>query len=82
MTGMADPWNRAPMNWQDGDQDLRGQVARVLLKRRKNPMLQTGYLNVEAPDDKTLLITRYAVDGRDVFGDPLPGKPVTVKITR
>ena len=82
MTGMADPWNRAPMNWQDGDQDLRGQVARVLLKRRKNPMLQTGYLNVEAPDVKTLLITRYAVDGRDVFGDPLPGKPVTVKITR
>ena len=82
MTGMADPWNRAPMCWDGQDEKLRGEVARLMNKRRNTPVLQTGFLTVEAPDADTLCITRFARDGVDVFGQPLAAKAVTVKISR
>ena len=37
MTGMADPWNRAPMNWDDPDEKLLEGVRELLHKRRDNP---------------------------------------------
>lgn len=43
-------------------------------KRRSTPVLQTGFLTVEAPDADTLCITRFARDGVDVFGQPLAAK--------
>lgn len=82
MSGMADPWNRAPMNWEGADEKLRGQIARLLNQRRETAVLQTGLLRVEAPDADTLLITRYTHEGRDVFGQEIPGKDISVKITR
>lgn len=82
MTGMADPWNRAPMDWEGGDTRLRAAVAKLLAKRRATPALQTGLLQVEAPDGDTLRITRYALDGKDAFGQPLHGKPAVVTISR
>lgn len=82
MTGMADPWNRAPMDWEGGDAKLRAAVAKLLAKRRATPALQTGLMQVEAPDGDTLRITRYAADGKDAFGKPLHGKPAVVTISR
>ena len=82
MTGMADPWNRAPMNWDDPDEKLLESVRELLHKRRDNPVLQTGYLEVEAVDADTLRITRCAREGKDVFGEPLAGKAVMVKVSR
>ncbi len=82
MTGMADPWNRAPMAWDSADEKLRERVAELLRRRRQSAMLQTGFLRAEAPDADTLIITRYARDGRDVFGNELSGRDITVKITR
>ena len=46
------------------------------------PVLQTGYLEVEAVDADTLRITRCARDGKDVFGEPLAGKAAVVKVSR
>ena len=82
MTGMADPWNRAPMNWDEQDEKLLEGVRALLLKRRNTPALQTGLLEVEVLDGDTLRVTRFARDGEDVFGKPLEGKPVSVKISR
>ena len=82
MTGMADPWNRAPMNWDEQDEKLLEGVRALLLKRRNTPALQTGLLEVEVLDGDTLRVTRFARDGVDVFGKPLEGKPVSVKISR
>ena len=82
MTGMADPWNRAPMNWDEPDEKLLEGVRELLHKRRDNPVLQTGYLEVEAVDADTLRITRCAREGKDVFGEPLAGKAVMVKVSR
>ena len=82
MTGMADPWNRAPMNWDEPDEKLLEGVRTLLLKRRDTPVLQTGYLEVEAVDADTLRITRCAKEGKDVFGEPLAGKAAVVKVSR
>ncbi len=82
MTGMADPWNRAPMDWEQGDQKLRAAVAKLLTKRRASPMLQTGCLRVEATDENTLRVTRYASGGLDVFGQPLTGRPAVITVSR
>ncbi len=82
MEGMADPWNRAPMVWDKGDKAMRRALKKILQARQAKPMLQTGFLSVDAPDADTLIVRRYAVKGRDVFGKPLGGRAVTVKISR
>ena len=82
MEGMADPWNRAPMVWDKGDKAVRRALKKLLQTRQSKPMLQTGFLAVDAPDADTLIVRRYAVKGRDVFGKPLGGRAVTVKISR
>ena len=82
MEGMADPWNRAPMVWDKGDKAMRRALKKLLQARQAKPMLQTGFLAVDAPDADTLIVRRYAVKGRDVFGKPLGVRAVTVKISR
>ena len=82
MTGMADPWSRGPMQWDHADEQLRAEIAALLNARRESPILQTGFLRMEAPDENTLLITRYAQNGRDAFGQPLTQKAETIRISR
>ena len=82
MPGMADPWNRAPMAWADGDKDMRRALSALLRKRLASPLLQTGHLAVEAPSPDELVIRRFAVDGKDVFGQPLAENELTVRVSR
>ncbi|HPJ02089.1 MAG TPA: glycoside hydrolase family 13 protein [Candidatus Limiplasma sp.] len=82
MQGMADPWNRAPMAWDEADKSLRESVKAILLHRRQSPVLQTGFLDVLATDADTLLIRRSAKDGLDVFGQALDAPDAEITITR
>ena len=82
MQGMADPWNRAPMDWDGGDAVLWSAVSALLNQRRGSRVLQTGLMEVKAIDENTLTIRRYAWQGRDAFGDPLPEAAITVTLTR
>jgi len=82
MQGMADPWNRAPMDWDGGDAVLWSSVSALLNHRRQHRLLQTGYFDVEAIDADTLIIRRYTVNGLDVFGEPLGEEGVSITITR
>ena len=82
MTGMADPWNRTPMDWKHADEELRGQIAALLRERRKSRVLQTGFFDCEALDADTLLIRRYAVKSKDVFGASLRAAEREVRISR
>ena len=82
MEGMADPWNRAPMEWDTGDAKHRSAAAALLLERQGKAALQTGFLDVEALDADRLRIRRFAVNGRDVFGNPLTETDAVVIITR
>ena len=82
MTGMADPWNRAPMAWDFADDQLHDAIQALLTDRRQSPVLQTGFLSVEAPDADTLVITRFTENGRDVFGDCVEGEDRVVRVSR
>ena len=82
MTGMADPWNRAPMAWDFADEQLHDQIQQLLNQRRESAVLQTGFLLVDAPDADTLVITRYTDDGKDVFGQPVPDGAAVVTVSR
>lgn len=82
MTGMADPWNRAPMRWDDPDDTLREDVSRLLWQRRGQAVLQTGYLSVEAADADTLKIRRFTIEGKDAFGVALNERDTAVRVTR
>jgi cyclomaltodextrinase / maltogenic alpha-amylase / neopullulanase len=82
MQGMADPWNRAPMDWEGGDAVLWSSVSALLNHRRLHRILLTGYMDAEAQDDDTLIIRRYAMNGMDAFGSPLDEEEVSVVITR
>lgn len=82
MQGMADPWNRHPMEWDNGDATHWSAVSALLNERREKRVLQTGYLDVEAAGPDALRVRRYAMDGKDVFGDELDEKDALVKISR
>jgi len=82
MQGMADPWNRAPMIWEEGDNVHRRAVSALLNDRRKRRVLQTGFLDAEALGEDCLCIRRHAIDGKDVFGHELTEKDAVIKIVR
>jgi 4-alpha-glucanotransferase len=82
MQGMADPWNRAPMDWASGDATLWHAVCALLNHRRQHPILQTGFDEVAAPDADTLVIRRHTANGLNAFGEPLTEPPITVTVTR
>ncbi|MBE5779781.1 MAG: glycoside hydrolase family 13 protein [Clostridiales bacterium] len=82
MQGMADPWNRAPMDWEHQDEALRNQFKTLLNQRLHTPMLQTGFMTVTAEDENTLLIRRYSENGLDAFHSPISGDEVLVRVQR
>lgn len=82
MSGMSDPWNRAPMDWKNGDKKLKKAVSSLLYNRKQHPVLQTGFLSVEAQNEDELVIKRYCINGKDVFGNPCSDQSVSVCIHR
>ena len=82
LTGMADPWCRGTMPWDSMDMDLHDQIASLLHERSEHPVLQTGCLSIEAPNADTLLIRRFTIGGRDVFGSVMEDGDRLIRITR
>ena len=82
MTGMADPWNRAPMAWDFADDNLHDSIQKLLNERRESAVLQTGFLKADALDADTLVITRYTENGKDVFGNAVTDDDAVVTIIR
>jgi len=70
------------MAWDFADDQLHDSIQQLLGERRESAVLQTGFLNVEAKDADTLIITRYAEDGKDVFGTEIGSEKKTIRISR
>ena len=68
MTGCSDPFCRRPFPWGREDRDLQRYVADRLTAHHRSSVLRTGHCEVEAPDDDTLRIRRFMLDGRDALG--------------
>lgn len=82
MEGAADPFCRGPFPWDHRDETLHAAIRRLFHERRKRPVLQSGYLDVAAQGDDTLVITRTLKDGKDVFMQEQNDKPFTLVVTR
>ena len=82
MEGMADPWNRAPMDWKNADNQLHAVVRKIIHERNSNPVLQTGLLKIEAKDKNTIIIHRFLEDGCEAFGEKLDLDNITIIISR
>ena len=69
MTGCSDPFCRRPFPWGHEDRELQAYVREKLRARRDDPLLRTGFCEVDAPDDNTLIIRRFMLDGRNALGE-------------
>lgn len=70
MTGCSDPFCRRTFPWGREDRELQAYVRQCLLRHRDSPVLKTGFCHVDTPDDDTLVIHRFMLDGRDALGQP------------
>ena len=68
MTGVGDPFNRAP--FAEGDRDLHDYYASLASLRNSAAALSVGHVLFAAEDSDVLLVLRYISDGRDAFGLP------------
>ena len=68
MTGVGDPFNRAP--FVEGDRDLHDHYASLASLRNSAAALSVGHVMFAAEDSDVLLVLRYISDGRDAFGLP------------
>ncbi len=68
MCGVGDPFNRLP--FREERQDLHDWYASLAALRNASPALSTGQVRFLAVSRGALLILRWIVDGKDVFGEP------------
>ncbi len=62
MTGMADPFNRAPYPWGDEDQDILKGYSALLHARRDTPALRKGLCRMGALSQEVFAVLRYTED--------------------
>ena len=67
MCGVGDPFNRLP--FREERQDLHDHYAALAALRNSAPALSTGHARFLAASGGVLLVLRYILDGRDVFGE-------------
>ena len=67
LTGCPDPFCRRPFPWGHEDKALQSYVTAKLNHHRHSAVLKYGHCQIEAPDDDTVVITRY-LDGADGLG--------------
>ncbi len=82
LQGMADPFCRAAYPWGREDQALLAEIQSINQQRRASALLQTGWLRLFAPDQQVLGALRFARDGKDAFGEPLPAAPALFLLNR
>ena len=67
MCGVCDPFNRAPFRL--GERELHDWYASLAAKRNTSAALSTGCARFMAASADVLLILRWIVNGKDVFGE-------------
>ncbi len=68
MLGFADPFNRAPMDWEHGENEIMRQIKMFAGLRKEKQALRTGYCIMIYAEDGVAVYMRNAQDGKDAFG--------------
>jgi 4-alpha-glucanotransferase len=82
MQGTADPFNRGAFPWGREDQALQNDVKALLNHRKNSSVLQTGFLEVSAPDEDTLRIRRWIEQSKDALGNPAQNGEEIIEVRR
>jgi len=69
MTGFADPFNRAPMDWESEPCELFYQTKLLSKLRKENACLSTGFYKTLYYQDGVICYMRFTQDGKDAFGE-------------
>ena len=62
--------------------ELKEIIRKLLVERRDNALLHTGFLSVETPDEDTIRIIRSFENGQDAFGDAAEDQRIVIDIKR
>lgn len=80
MWGFADPFNRAPMNWNGGEGEILRQTKIFTALRNRTASLRTGFYKLLYADSGVICYLRSLDGGVDAFGKKQNGEDVIVII--
>ena len=78
MLGFADPFNRAPMDWEHGESEIMRQIKLFSKLRNETPSLRTGYYTPLFSEDGIFAFMRNLENGKDAFGKKQKGDEVII----
>jgi len=78
MLGFADPFNRAPMDWKHGENEIMRQTKMLAGLRKKMQVLRTGYYTMLSDKDGVVVYMRNSRCGKDAFGNKCDGEDVII----
>ncbi len=80
MMGFADPFNRAPMDWNHGESEVFRQIKMFANLRKEKAALRTGFYTHICAEDGVVCYMRSLEDGTDAFGEKAQGEDIIVII--
>lgn len=80
MTGYADPFNRACMDWDREPCEITRQTKILTRLRRENACLRTGFYKTLYYQDGVICYMRSVEDGADVFGKEAEGGSIIMLV--
>ena len=78
MTGYADPFNRAPMDWNHGESEIMRQIKLFANLRKEKASLCTGFYTLLWANDGVICYMRNLKDKKDAFGKAKEGEDIIV----
>ena len=82
MQGFKDPGNRAPYDWEHGDEYVRGWMKKIIHMRNEHPALSTGEILPLYHDGDVLAYARIIRGGKDIFDEPAENEAFLVVMNR
>lgn len=80
MSGYADPFNRAPMDWNHGESEILRQTKLFAALRGEKASLRTGFYTLLSAEDGVICYMRSCEDGLDAFGKKQDSEDIIVII--
>ena len=80
MMGFADPFNRAPMDWNHGESEIFRQIKMFANLRKEKASLRTGFYTLLCAENGVVCYMRHLENGKDAFGKKSEGEDVIIII--
>lgn len=78
MFGYADPFNRAPMDWNHEGSEILKQTKLFAKLRKGNKSLCTGFYKLITAENGIICYMRSLEDGKDAFGKSCDGEDIII----